>query len=233
MVALSESVMKIRQKRTLAKKSRWRHIRLARKPRYLGNNAYQIKSYCGTLSGSHVCSFRIRHEKSPEVPPSEEITMTSYTAAIKLRYLASHASQIKIYYVILSGSHGRSFRICHENSPKAPPGGEITMTSYPPCNKTLLSQNHVSQIKSYYGSLSGSHGRSFKIRHEKSRETPHGDQITMTSYPACKKPRYLENYASQIKSYNGSLSWSLGRLVIFIKKTANINSKNLTVCKCC
>jgi len=35
------------------------------------------------------------------------------------------------------------------------------------------------------------------------------------------------NHASQIKSYYGSLSGSLGHLVIFIKKTANINSKKL------
>jgi len=31
------------------------------------------------------------------------------------------------------------------------------------------------------------------------------------------------NHASQIKSYYGSLQESLGRLVIFIKKIANIN----------
>jgi len=46
------------------------------------------------------------------------------------------------------------------------------------------------------------------------------------------KPRYLGNHASQIKSYYGSLSWSIGRFVISIK-TANINSKNLWVYKCC
>jgi len=129
MVALPESIMKIRRKRPLAEKSRWRHIRLAIKPRYL--------------------------------------------------------------------------------------------------------RNHASQIQSCYGTLSGSFGRSFRIRHEKSRETPPGGQIMMTSYLACKKPRYLENHASQMLSYNGSLSWSLGRLVIFIKKTANIISKNLSDYKCC
>jgi len=55
MVALSESVMKIRLKRPLAEKSRWRHIRLAIKPRFLGNHASQIKSYYGSLSGSLGC----------------------------------------------------------------------------------------------------------------------------------------------------------------------------------
>jgi len=45
MVALSESVMKNHLKRPLAEKSRLRHIRLAIKPRYLGNHASQLKSY--------------------------------------------------------------------------------------------------------------------------------------------------------------------------------------------
>jgi len=40
------------------------------------------------------------------------------------------------------------------------------------------------------------------------------------------KARNLGIHASQIKSYYGSVSGSLGRLVI-LKKTANINSKNL------
>jgi len=88
MLAHSESVMKNRLKRLLAKNSRWRHMPLAIKPRYLGN----------------------------------------------------HASEIKSYYITLSGSHGRCFRICHEKSPEGPRGGEITMTSYPDCNKTSLSR---------------------------------------------------------------------------------------------
>jgi len=87
--------------------------------------------------------------------------------------------------------------------------------------KPYYLRNHVSQVKSCYGSLSRSRGRSFRIRREKSREAPPGGQITMTSYLAA-KPRYLENHALQIKSYNGSLSWSLGHLVkqqILIQKT--------------
>jgi len=43
LVALSESVMNIRVKRPLAAKSGWRHIRLAKKTRYLKNHASQIK----------------------------------------------------------------------------------------------------------------------------------------------------------------------------------------------
>jgi len=74
MVALSESVMKNRLKRPLAEKSAWRPLRLAMKPRYLGNHASQMKSYYGTLWGSHGRSFRSR----PEKLPCGEITMTSY-----------------------------------------------------------------------------------------------------------------------------------------------------------
>jgi len=43
----------------IAKNSRWRHIRLAIKPSHLGNHASQIKTYNGSLLGSHVRSFRI------------------------------------------------------------------------------------------------------------------------------------------------------------------------------
>jgi len=71
-------VMKNRRKRTLAAKSRGRYIRLAIKPRYLGIHASQKKSYYGTLSGSHGCSFRIRYEKSREALPGEGLTITSY-----------------------------------------------------------------------------------------------------------------------------------------------------------
>jgi len=40
------------RQQNLAEKSRWRHIWLAIKPRYLGNHASQIQSCYGTLSGS-------------------------------------------------------------------------------------------------------------------------------------------------------------------------------------
>jgi len=74
MVALSESVIKMRPKRPLTEKSWRRHIRLAIKPRHPWNHACQMKSYWGS-NGRFI---RICHENSPEAPPSEEITMTSY-----------------------------------------------------------------------------------------------------------------------------------------------------------
>jgi len=137
MVALSESIMKNRLKRSLAEKSRWRHNRLAIRPRYLGNHASQMKSYYGTLSGSRGRSFIIRQENLPEAPPSGEITMRHIRLAIKPRFLGNHASHMNSYYGT-SGRQGRSFRIRHENLPKASPSGEITMTSYPACNKNSL-----------------------------------------------------------------------------------------------
>jgi len=51
-------------------------------------------------------------------------------------------------------------------------------------------ENHVSQIKSYYGSLSESHGRSFRIRHEKSPESLPSGEIRMTSYPVGNKTSF-------------------------------------------
>jgi len=66
-----------------AEKSRWRHFRLATKPRYLRNHATHTKSYYGTLRGSHGRCIRICHETSPETPPNGEITMTSYPAGNK------------------------------------------------------------------------------------------------------------------------------------------------------
>jgi len=83
MVALSEYVIKNCLKRPVVEKSWWRHIRLAMKPRYLGNHASQIKSYYVTLSGSHGRTFRIRHEKSRKAPPGGEIMMLSYSAGNK------------------------------------------------------------------------------------------------------------------------------------------------------
>jgi len=94
-VALLDSVSNTCVKRSLADKSQWRHIRFEIKPRYLGNHASQIKSYYGTLSGSHGHSFRIRHEKSPETLPNGEITMTSYPVGNKTSLSQNHVSEIK------------------------------------------------------------------------------------------------------------------------------------------
>jgi len=148
LVAPSESVMKNRLKRPLAAKPWWRHIRLAIKPRHLGNHASQIKRYYGSPSRSHYRSFRIHHEKSREAPPGGEIMITSYSIGNKTSSSRKPCIQIKSYYWTLSRSHGRSFRIRHEKVRVAPPGGGLMMTVG---NKTpRYLGNLASQIKSYY-----------------------------------------------------------------------------------
>jgi len=54
---------------------------------------------------------------------------------------------------MLLGSHGRSFRIRHENLPEAPPSGEISMTSYLACNKTSFSRKPRIPHKKLYNRL--------------------------------------------------------------------------------
>jgi len=62
----------------------------------------------------------------------------------------------------------------HDKVRAAPPGGEIKMSSYPVGNKTSFSRKPCIRDESYYGTLSGSHGRSFRIRYEKSHEASPG-----------------------------------------------------------
>jgi len=47
--------------------------------------------------------------------------------------------------------------------------------------------NHAPQIKSFYKTLLGSHGRSFRIRPKNVRAASPGRGLTMTSYPVCNK----------------------------------------------
>jgi len=61
------------------------------------------------------------------------------------------------------------------------------MTSFPVGNNTSLSRKPCIPDKSYSGTLSGSHDRSFTIRHEKLPEAPPSGEITMTSYPVSNK----------------------------------------------
>jgi len=142
-VSLSDFANKTCVKRQLAEKSRWRHFRLAIKPRYLGNHASQIKSYFGSLSGSQARSFRIRHENSLEAPPSGEITITSYPACNKTSLSRKPCILDKKLLLLLLWLYSDS--------------------------KYNSRQRYEHSI-SNYGTLSGSYGRSFRIRHQKSRE---------------------------------------------------------------
>jgi len=125
----------------LAEKSRWRHIRLAIKPRYLGNHAFQIKSYKGSLIHYQEVMFALSEsvfKKCVQRPLAEDWRWRHIRLAIKPRYLGNHAFQIKRYSRTLSWTCGRSFRIRQEKVCAAPPDGGIIMTPFPVGNKTSL-----------------------------------------------------------------------------------------------
>jgi len=118
-----------------AEASRWRHIRLAIKPCYIENHASQIKSYYGTLSGSHGRSSRIRHVKLSEAPPGGEITMTSNPIGneTSLSWKPCVPDKKLLWYTTT-----KSWSLFQNPSWKMRTG--MTMTSYPVGNKTSLSQ---------------------------------------------------------------------------------------------
>jgi len=115
---------------------------------------------------------------------------------------------------------GSLFKILSTKTVWKAPSGGLIMTSYPVGNKTLLSRI---LDKSWYGTLSWSHGHSFRIRHEKSRKR---GEITMTSYPACNKtPLSLKPCISNKKLVMNTFmkSWLLSNF--YKKQNFNINSK--------
>jgi len=212
-----------------AEKIRWRYIRLAIKLRYLGNHASQIKSYYTTLSGSHGRSFKIRHKKSPEAPLADKSRWCHIRLAIKPRYLGNHASQVK---KLLWNAIRKSWSLFQNASRKiswSPLAEKSRWRHIHLAIKSRYIGNHASQIKSYYGTLSGSHDRSFRIHHEKLPEAPLAAKSRWFDILLVIKAR---NHASQIKSWiTIRKSWSLSD---FCKnKTANNILKNLSVYKCC
>jgi len=64
--------------------------------------------------------------------------------------------------------------------------------------KPLKLGNHASQIKSYYETLLGSHGRSFRIRPENMHIAPPGRGLTMKSYPVGNQTSLSRKHTSQI-----------------------------------
>jgi len=105
-----------------------------------------------------------------------------------------------------------------KKSPEAPPGGQITMTSYPACKKTLLSRKPCIPDKkllwNYQEVMVALSGSIMKNRVKR----PLVVKSRWRHIQLAKKPWCLENHAWQIKSYSRSLSWSLDRLVSFIKQ---------------
>jgi len=158
-VALSDSVNKTCVKRFLADKSLWHHFRLAIKSRYLRNHTSQIKFTMERYQEVMVTLSEIVMKNRIKRPLADKSRWRHIPLEIKPRNLGNYASQKKSYFGTLSGSHGRSFKIPHEKSSEAPPGGEITMTSYLVVDKTSLSWKPCIPDKRLYGSLSWSLGR--------------------------------------------------------------------------
>jgi len=183
-VALTDSVNKTCVKRSLAEKSRWRHIRVATKPRYLGNLASKVTNCYRTLSGSHGRFFRISQEKSPEAPLSGEITMTSYPACNKTSLSRKPCIPDK---KLICNTISKSWSLFQNPSWKiawsAPLAEKSRWCEIRLSMKPRYLGNHVSHMKSYYGTLWGGHGRCFRNRHEKSPKAPPSGEMTMTSYP--------------------------------------------------
>jgi len=92
-----------------------------------------------------------------------------------------------------------------------PPGKGLTMTSYPPCNKSSLSRKPRTSMKSYYGTLSGNHGLSFRILHEKGVKRILAEDLRWHHIRLSIIPRFLGKHTSQMKSNYGKLSESHDR----------------------
>jgi len=166
----------------------------------------------------------------PKRPLAADWRWRHIRLAIKSRYLGNYASQIKSYYGTLSRSHGRSFRIRHDKLPETPSGGEITMTSYPACNKTLLSRKpgipdkklllNATRKSNYQPNWYGNNfeterdKRNMTMKHDYGTGVALSDSVNKTCVKRTLadksqwrhirfaiKPRYLGNHASQIKRY--------------------------------
>jgi len=128
---------------------------------------------------------------------------------------------------------GLAQNLC-ETPPSGDNGRHHDDAIYPACNAISLSRKPRIADKTYYGSLSWSLARFFRIRHKNFAKRLLAGKSRWRHIRFAMKPRCLGNHTSQIKSYYSTLSWNLGRLVIFIK-TANslLILKNLSVYKCC
>jgi len=108
----------------------------------MSNNSKTSKRYAKYVNEPWLWNWRLSsrllNKNCVKHPLAEKSLGRHFQLAIKPRYLGNHASQLQNYYGTLPGSHGRSFKIRHEQSSEAPPGGEISMTSYHVGNKTSL-----------------------------------------------------------------------------------------------
>jgi len=160
-------------KRRLAKNSRWRHIRLAIKPCYLGNQASRIKNYYGTLSRS--LFHNLSRKKVRAAPPGRGLIMTSHPACNKTSLSRKPCiAYNKLRYINIS----KSWSIFHNSSWKTACAVHCPLLDdwwwrhiRFAINPWYLG-NHTLQKKRYYGSLSGSHGRSSRICYKNRLKCP-------------------------------------------------------------
>jgi len=112
---------------------------------------------------------------------------------------------------MLSKNHGRSYRIGHEISREALPGGDNTITSYPACNKTLLSWKPCIPDKKF---AMGFYQEVMVTLLESGLKSSCSASWRRTDDDVIFDEQYnlvvLETMQWQLKSCNESQSWSLG-----------------------
>jgi len=110
-----------------------------------------------------------------------------------------------------------------KNRVKRPPGGEILMKSYPAGNKTSLYRKPCIPDRQLLWITMISHGRSFRIHHEKLPKAPSCGEITMTWYFTCNKSSLPCILDKKLLWITIRKSWSLSdfhkKQQIFIQKT--------------
>jgi len=121
------------------------------------------------------------------------VSSCSCLFAIKPCYLENHASQMKSCWGTLSGSNGCSIRIRPENSPEAPPSGEIILTSYPVGNETSLSRKPCIPDEKLLKNAIRKQWSLYQNPSWKIALSAPGGEITMTSYPAFNKTSLSRN----------------------------------------
>jgi len=118
----------------------------------------------------------------------ESVMCATHTVAWPAAYWQSDNDRVAAFMTDISHSRWRqcSILIVHLTLDKGPLAEKLRRRHIRLAIKPRYLRNHASQIKSYYWSLAGSNGRSFRIHHKKSPEAPPGGEITMTWYLTCK-----------------------------------------------
>jgi len=170
-------------------------------------------------------------KKGLKRPLAEKSRWRHIRLAVKPLCLRNHASEINSYYGTLLGSHCPSFRIRHIKWREAPPGGEITMTSYLAVNKTSLSWKPCIPDKKVNTEHYQEVMVSIRIRDENSSEAPLAEKSRLRHIRLAINLVISEPFIpdKNLVCITIMKSWSLSNLF----SSANINFKNLSVYECC